>query len=74
MVTGQIPYDVICASPKMPTDLVKKLRTALLRLNPKRDLGRKVVGDTFRIDGFVEPRMDDYKEIETAARSAGLIK
>jgi len=72
-VTGQIPYDVICASPRLAPSLVKRLRRALLRMKPQRDLGRKLVGQTFRIDGFVEPKLDEFDAVEQAARSAGMI-
>jgi phosphate/phosphite/phosphonate ABC transporter binding protein len=74
LITGQVPYDVICASPKLPAELRRRLRDALLQMDAQRHLGRKVVGPTFRIDGFVEPRLEEFREIEVAARAAGMLK
>jgi len=73
-VTGQIPYDVICASPSLSRALLDRLRAALLGMDLKRDLGRKIIGPTFRIDGFVQPRLDEFEAIEQAAREEGLIR
>jgi phosphonate transport system substrate-binding protein len=73
-VVAQIPYDVICASPRMPPKLVQKLRRALLQMEPQRDLGRKIVGPTFRIDGFVEPSLEEFAHVEQAARAEGLLR
>jgi len=73
-VTGQIPYDVICTASTMGPPLVRRLKQALMRMDPRRDLGQKLVGETFRIDGFVEPRLDEFRAVEQAARLAGMIK
>lgn len=73
-VTGQLPYDLICASPRLPASLVRALERALLELDPKRDLGRDVVGDTFRISGFTAPRVADFDGVREAARAEGLLK
>jgi serine/threonine-protein kinase len=71
---GQLPYDLICASPKLPAPLLRALERALRELDPKRDLGREVVGDTFRISGFTAPRIADFDDVREAARSEGLLK
>lgn len=73
-VAGQTPWDVICASPKLPREVTEKLRKALTDFQVERDLGRKIVSDIFRIDGFVEPHLDDFNEIEEAARAEGLLE
>jgi serine/threonine-protein kinase len=71
---GQLPYDLICASPQLPKQLLRGLERALLELNPKRDLGREVVGDTFRISGFTAPRVADFEGVREAARAEGMLK
>ena len=71
---GQLPYDLICASPRLPAKLIRSLQRALLELNPKRDLGRDVVGDTFRISGFTKPHLADFEGVREAARAEGLLK
>lgn len=73
-VAGQVPYDIICVAPQLDAALTEQIRRALLELDPMRDLGRRSVGPTFRIDGFVKPRLSDFELIERAARAEGLIK
>jgi eukaryotic-like serine/threonine-protein kinase len=72
-VAGQTPWDVICASPKLPRATAEALRKALLEFRPERDLGRKIVSDLFRIDGFVAPSFEDFGPIDIAAREEGLL-
>ncbi len=71
---GQLPYDLICASPTLGAPLLRALERALRELDPKRDLGREVVGDTFRISGFTAPRVADFDGVREAARAEGLLK
>jgi serine/threonine-protein kinase len=73
-VAGRVPYDIICVPPRVSQRLSDRIRRALLDLDPERDLGRKSVGPTFRIDGFVKPRLSDFALVERAARSEGLIE
>jgi eukaryotic-like serine/threonine-protein kinase len=73
-VAGQIPYDIICVPPQVDAKLAAAIGRALLELQPQRDLGRRSVGPTFRIDGFVKPRLADFALVERAARAEGLIK
>jgi phosphonate transport system substrate-binding protein len=53
--------------------LVKKLTDAFLRLDP-RNPGDKELLDLQRASKFVATRPENYKGIEAAARSAGLLK
>jgi phosphate/phosphite/phosphonate ABC transporter binding protein len=73
-VAGQLPFDVICVSPKFPRELVEKLHAALLELRPERDLGSKILGPTFRINGFTEAKLSDFDAVEKAARADGLVR
>ncbi len=72
-VAGQTPWDVICASPKLPRAQAEQIKQLLLNFDVERELGRKIVSQTFRIDGFVLPRFDDFLPIEEAARAEGLL-
>lgn len=73
-VAGRVPYDIICVPPRVSAALTARIRRALLDLDPPRDLGRQSVGVTFRIDGFVKPRLSDFETIQRAARAEGLVK
>jgi phosphate/phosphite/phosphonate ABC transporter binding protein len=73
-LVGQMPYDVFSASPALDPRLASRLRGALLELNVKRDLGRAIIGPTFRISGFSEPRLVDFRPIEETARAEGMLK
>ncbi len=72
-VTGLLPYDVVCASSRTPPEVTKKMRRLLLELDPVKHLGKKIVGPTFRISGFNEPRINDFDLVEKAARAEGLL-
>jgi phosphate/phosphite/phosphonate ABC transporter binding protein len=73
-VTGQLPFDVLCAAPDLPSELWQVLNQALLELDPARDLGQPIVGPVFRISGFTTARPEDFADVERAARGEGLIK
>jgi eukaryotic-like serine/threonine-protein kinase len=70
---GQVPYDVILAGPLVPQDLVAALRRTLLEMNVERDLGRKIIGPSYRISGFTKIRLLDFKGVEDAARAERLL-
>lgn len=53
--------------------LVKKLTNAFLKLDPK-DAGHKEILDLQRASRFIATRPENYRGIEEAARSAGLLK
>jgi phosphonate transport system substrate-binding protein len=53
--------------------LVRKIRDAFLALDPKDPL-QKAILDLQRASRFVETRPENYREIEEAAQSAGLLK
>ena len=72
-ITGKMPYDIFAVSPELPAPLVKILRKAFLGLRPEEDLGRKTIGETFRITGFVEPKLEEFRLVEQVARSEGMI-
>jgi serine/threonine-protein kinase len=71
---GNVSFDVVCASPRLPPALVRDLRRALLEMEPRRDLGRDILGPNFRISGFAEPRLEDFHTVEEAARAEGLLR
>ena len=72
-VTGRLPYDVICASTRLSSDVTRALRAALLTLDPQRELGRKTLGHIYRVNRFVPVRPADYATVESAARADGLL-
>jgi phosphonate transport system substrate-binding protein len=74
VVTGQLPFDVLCAAPSLPAELWQRLNRALLELDPPRHLGRPIVGPTYRISGFTVARPEDFRDVERAARSEGLLR
>lgn len=53
--------------------LVKKLTAAFLKLDPKNPVHKELL-DLQRASKFIATKPDNYKGIEAAARSAGLIK
>ena len=57
----------------MPAALREKLTKAMLDLSPATGEGKEVL-DLQRATRFIPTRVENYKGIETAARSAGLLK
>jgi phosphate/phosphite/phosphonate ABC transporter binding protein len=52
-VTGRLPYDATCASPRLDPPTAARLQEALLGLDVQREFGTAVLGKTLRIGGFV---------------------
>jgi len=63
-VTGHTPSDTIVARPGLETELVDRVRTALLNFDPGRHAGAEAVGSTLQITGFQEPREEPYRSLE----------
>ena len=72
-ITGRLPYDAVCASPHTPRKVVERLRQLLQDLDPRRDLGRPIVGPTYRISGFSKVEVKAFEIVEQAARAEGLL-
>jgi len=72
--TGQTPWDVIVAAPGLDPATAASVKRALLAFDPVRDIGRPIVSNTFRIDGFVEVELRDFEPIEQAAEAEGLLE
>jgi phosphonate transport system substrate-binding protein len=51
----------------------QKVKAALLGLTGRDDQERQIL-ELFQCKGFIEAKVEDYQQIETIARSAGLIK
>ena len=68
-VTGELPNDMISPSPFLDAKTLRRLRTALLALDPLRDLGRPVIAETFPTSAFVAPRPEDYAPLAAADRA-----
>ncbi|PID39737.1 MAG: hypothetical protein CSA65_07190 [Proteobacteria bacterium] len=64
--TADLPLDVVCASPKLSTELRRKLKEALLAFVPQRDLGRAMVSDLFPITRFVIPSPKPFEALRAA--------
>ena len=73
LTAGQIPLDTICASPALPAALFGELRRALLAFRAQRDIRRNVLGPSFIVDGFTDPRWADFDVVERAARAEKII-
>jgi phosphate/phosphite/phosphonate ABC transporter binding protein len=63
-VSGQLPADVICASPELPRDLRDEVRQALLELDVKAELGRTTLGEAVPVSGFAPARLKDLEQLE----------
>ena len=72
-VTGDLPMDVVCASPKLDRRTQRRLQGALIAFDPQRDIGRRVLGDFYPIDAFVDPRLADFAALEAAERTEGRV-
>jgi len=59
-------------SSRMPAALREQLRQAFLDLSPNTAEGKQIL-DLQRASRFIPTRPENYREIETAARSAGLL-
>jgi phosphonate transport system substrate-binding protein len=66
--TGRIPWDAYCVSPRLASDVVTRLRSALLALSPNTEDGRKVLSGLSSISGFVAVGDDHYDEVRRVAR------
>ena len=73
-VAGQTPWDVICASPQLPAAEAERIQKVLLEFDVERELGRPIVSPIFRIDGFLEPQLEDFEPIAAAARAEGVLE
>ena len=73
VTAGQIPLDTICASPALPASLYAELRRTLLAFQAQRDINRNVLGPSFIVDGFTDPRWADFDVVERAARAEKII-
>jgi phosphonate transport system substrate-binding protein len=57
----------------MPADLREKVAKALIDLDPATPQGKEIL-DLNRASRYIPTKVENYKGIETAARSAGLLK
>jgi ABC-type phosphate/phosphonate transport system substrate-binding protein len=70
-ITGRTPHDAIVASPGADPAIVASVTTALVGLDPKRDLGVDRIGDAERITGFSaidDARWDDLRKALAAEK------
>ena len=58
-VTGQIPYDAICARPGLSKRLMEDVRKALSRLNTTTPEGGRILGDKLDMGGWI-PTLDVF--------------
>lgn len=61
--TGRIPYDAVCARAGLNPDRIRQVREILLDLDTRNELGRKILGETIRITGWIEVRDDHYDSV-----------
>ena len=73
-VAGQTPWDVVCASPELPSEQADRVKQALLEFDVQHHLGRELLSEIFRLDGFVEPRTEDFGPLERAAAAEGILE
>jgi ABC-type phosphate/phosphonate transport system substrate-binding protein len=72
-ITGSVPQDILAAAPDMPAPEVKRLREALIRFEPKRDIGAHHLGEVLAISGFAAFEPADLETIREAAEEEGMI-
>ena len=63
-VSPPLPNGVFCASPRLDSDLVAKLRSALLSFDIERELGRKTLSKVLPITGFAPVEMATFEDID----------
>jgi phosphonate transport system substrate-binding protein len=72
-ITGRVPQDTLAASPDLPRETAERLRQALLRFEPKRDIDAGRVGDVLGISGFAAFDPAEFDTIREAAEQEGMI-
>lgn len=70
---GRIPLDHVCAKRQLPLKLAKQLQQALLAFEPRRDIGRAVIGEHFLADGFTRPRRGDFAALTRALQQEQIL-
>lgn len=68
-ITGQVPQDVLCASPDVPVQESQEIMKALTDLKPKEAFGQNYLGNTQRITGFVPASEDMYQQLRKAFKT-----
>ena len=66
-----LPQGIYCASSRLPTDLVDRLREALLDLDVRREFGRPWLDKDFRLIGYAPVALRD---LEAFARDLDRIR
>jgi len=68
-ITGDLPNDCICAAPHLSPKLFTQLQQALLRFDPKRDLGEGGVDKAYPMASFVRPNLANFERLAAAERA-----
>lgn len=71
--TGTVPQDAIVAGPNVSDADKKRMKAALLAFDPKKELGVKLLGETQRIEAFLEASDDDYRTLREAMKAEGAV-
>lgn len=69
--TQEIPNDTFCVRKGLDPALTEKIKAALLKYAATED-GKKVLKDTYEIDGLVEAKPEDYAVVRDTAKSMGI--
>jgi phosphate/phosphite/phosphonate ABC transporter binding protein len=69
--TGRTPHDALVAGPSVDDALRRTVETAVLELEPTRDLGVERIGDAVRITGFLPIDDARYDDLRRALEAEG---
>jgi len=72
--TGTVPQDVIVAGPNVSAIDRERMKKALLDFDPQREFGVKLLGETQRIESFMEASDTDYATLREAMKAEASTK
>lgn len=64
--TGTVPQDVIVAGAKVSKTDRERMKAALLKFDPQKEFGLKLLGETQRIESFLDASDSDYDTLREA--------
>jgi len=67
-VTGRIPFDAVCARPRLNREVAAAVKDALYKLNTGTVEGRRRLGRVFVINGWVPTEDSFYDEVREKVR------
>ena len=65
-MTGHIPQDVVVSGPQVSEKESQRMKDALMRFDPQREVGQKKLGETQRIEQFLEADDAQFASLRAA--------